>query len=194
MLDQMSQRLQACRTFEETIRRILADVVALHGAEFGNVQMPVGDGLVIVDQHGLDPAFLKAFAKVRSGDGCACGRALREDQSVVVSDIEEDQAYAPFRTAARRAGYRAVQSTPMRSTDGTLVGVVSTLFANAYRPTPIEMETVSRYARLAADRLSFWLQGQELSAKAQELHSRLYSELDVGEIAPAPGRNGQIPL
>jgi GAF domain-containing protein len=179
MLDQMSQRLHACRTFEDAVRRIVIDVVALHGAEFGNIQMLIRDGLVIVGQHGLGAAFLKTFRKVRRDDDCACGRALREGRSVIVADVATDEAYAPFRAAAKRAGYRSVQSTPMLTSDGELVGIVSTLFANAYMPTPIEMNTLSLYCRLAAERLLLLLEGQELCAKAQELHEKLYS--GVGE-------------
>jgi len=183
MLDQMGQRLHLCRTFEDSVRRILVDVVALHGAEFGNVQMPVGDRLVIVDQLGLDAAFLSAFREVRSADGCACGRALREGRAVVVADVEADKAYVPFRAAAKRAGYRSAQSTPMLTSGGTVVGVVSTLFANAYAPTQIEMTTLSRYCRLAAERLLLLLDGQELSRKALELHKELYSVVGVSPVS-----------
>lgn len=179
MLEQMSQRLHASRTFEDAIRRILIDVVALHGAEFGNIQMPTGGGLVIVDQHGLDVDFLRSFRKVRSEDGCACARALKEGRPVIVIDIEMDDAYAPFRTAARRVGYRSVQSTPILSNGGTLIGVISTLFANVHTPTPIEMNTVSLYSRLAAERLVPLLEGQEISAKAQELHEKLYADAGI---------------
>ena len=47
VLEQLDQRLKACSTFEAAVRTILADMVALHGAEFGNVQLAVGDKLVI---------------------------------------------------------------------------------------------------------------------------------------------------
>jgi hypothetical protein len=46
-------------------------------------------------------------------------------------------------------------------------------------PTPIEMNTLGLYCRLAAERLLLLLEGQELCAKAQELHEKLYS--GVGE-------------
>ena len=47
MLAQMTARLLQRRTFEDAIHVILEDVIALHGAEFGNVQLPLGDELVI---------------------------------------------------------------------------------------------------------------------------------------------------
>ena len=58
MLEQMTQRLQAQRSFEAAIETLLNDVVALHGAEYGDLQLLAGDDLVIVAQRGLTPAFL----------------------------------------------------------------------------------------------------------------------------------------
>ena len=59
MLEQMRGRLRAKKTFETAIEGILDDVVALHGAEFGDVQLPIGNELVIVAQRGLRPNFSK---------------------------------------------------------------------------------------------------------------------------------------
>src|SRR6195256_1474437 len=87
MLAQMTLRLLQKRTFEDAIHVILEDVIALHGAEFGNVQLPLGDELFIAAQYGLPKPFLKAFKRVRKDDGSACGRALRLGVPVVVADV-----------------------------------------------------------------------------------------------------------
>ena len=42
MLGEMAVRVMSTRTFEETIKTILHDVIAFHGAQYGNVQLPVG--------------------------------------------------------------------------------------------------------------------------------------------------------
>ena len=57
----MTERLHAQQTFEGAVATLLHDVVALHGAEFGDVQLPIGSDLVIVAQLGLGAAFLQAF-------------------------------------------------------------------------------------------------------------------------------------
>lgn len=77
MLTSLSRRLRTAETFELAIATILEDVVALLGAEYGNIQLPVEDDLVIVAQRGLNEAFLKTFKRVKKDDGSACGRALR---------------------------------------------------------------------------------------------------------------------
>ncbi len=164
-IQQMQVRLLAAQTFEKAVTRILDDVIALHGAEFGNVQLPVGDELVIAAQRGFGASFLKKFERVRRDDDCACGRALRDGQIVVIPDVQQDEEYAPFREIAREAGYRAVQSTPLFATTQVFVGIVSTHFANVHRPTKIEMETLTQYGVIAANRLHE-LAGGSLSSKA----------------------------
>ncbi len=60
----MLERLHQQQTFEGAVATLLHDVVALHGAEFGDVQLPVGDELVIVAQIGFGPDFLTPFKRV----------------------------------------------------------------------------------------------------------------------------------
>ena len=176
MLEQMTQRLQAQRSFEAAIETLLNDVVALHGAEYGDLQLMVGNELVVVAQRGLTAPFLRAFRRISRADGCACGRALREGRTVVVTDVTRDPDYAPFRGEAEAAGYRAVQSTPLATSRGRVLGMVSTLFANVHEPTPIELDTLAGYSRVAADYLEALLGGEQLAARAQHMHAALYSD------------------
>ena len=97
MLEQMTQRLQSQRSFEAATETLLNDVVALHGAEYGDLQLLVGNDLILVAHRGLSVPFLRAFRRVTPGDGCACGRALREGRTVVVVDVTKDPDYAAFR-------------------------------------------------------------------------------------------------
>lgn len=176
MLEQMTARLHARRTFEGAVSRILDDVVALHGAEFGDLQLLDGQELVIVAQRGLNRKFVEAFMRVGTDDGSACGRALRERNSVAVVDVDADPEYIAFRADARAAGYRSVQSTPLINSQNQLIGVVSTLFANVHRPTSIEMETLKRYSLTAADHLTRLLD-QKLDAKARRMNALLRAKL-----------------
>lgn len=179
MLQQMNQRLRAAATFEAAVATILVDVVALHGAEFGNVQLSAGRKLIIVAKHGLRAPFLLAFGEVQTTDGCACGRAWKTGEPVVVVDVDLDEEYAPFREIAKEAGYRSVQSTPLISSDGTPMGMVSTLFANQYIPTNIEMAICKAYCVMAADYLQALLDGSQLESEARKLHDELYADLRV---------------
>src|SRR5215475_8338976 len=111
MLNQMNHRLHAEQTFEGTIGRILDDAMALNGAKYGTLQLPWGGYLVIVDQRNFGQPFLEKFRKVAREHGSACGRALRSGRTVIIEDTELDEEFAPFRSVARRAGYRSVITT-----------------------------------------------------------------------------------
>jgi len=176
MLEQMTQRLQAQRSFEAAIETLLNDVVALHGAEYGDLQLLVGDDLVVVAHRGLTAPFLRAFRRISKADGCACGRALREGRTVVVADVTKDPDYAAFRGEAAAAGYRAVQSTPLTTSRGRVLGMVSTHFANVHEPTPIELDTLRRYSRIAADYLEELVGADRLAAQARRMHAALYAD------------------
>lgn len=177
MLLPLSKRLYAARTFEEAIDTILDDTIALLGAEYGNVQLPIGEELAIVAQRGLTERFLKAFRRVNKSDGCACGRALRLRKTVVVSNVEMDPDFAAFLKEARDAGFRAVQSTPFYTSDGLLLGMVSAHFANVHGPTEIELETLQSYSIVASEHAYRLLGNEMLGSKAQRMNEALYASI-----------------
>jgi two-component system, sensor histidine kinase len=170
----LSKRLYAARTFEEAIDTILDDTIALLGAEYGNVQLPIGDELAIVAQRGLTERFLKAFRRVSKSDGCACGRALRLRQTIVVSDVEKDPDFVVFLKDARDAGFRSVQSTPFFTSDGLPLGMVSTHFVNVHEPTPIELKTLQSYSIVASEHAYRLLGNEMLGRKAEHMNGALY--------------------
>jgi len=176
MLEQMTQRLQSQRSFEAAVETVLNDVVALHGAEYGDLQLVNRDRLVVVAQRNLSAAFLQTFNAVPRNAGCACGRAWRLKRTVVVPDVDKDRDYAPYRTDARAAGYRAVQSTPLM-TRGKVIGMISTLFANPHEPTPIELEILARYAEVAADYLLTLLGREDIGRKAETMNGALCADM-----------------
>ena len=54
--------------------------------------------------------------------------------------------------------------------------VISTHFANAHPPTPIEMATLKGYGEMAAGYLYQLLGSEEVAAKAKQMHLKLYAE------------------
>jgi hypothetical protein len=170
----MSNRLHAERKFEYAARRILDDSMSLNGAEFGTLQLPSGDCLLIVEQRNFKQPFLETFRKVVRGHGSACGRALRSGKTVVIDDIEFDEEFAALRPAARLAGYRSVVTTPLLTYAKDLMGVVATHFVNVHRPTDIEIETFENYSISAGEHLSRLLGPTTLDAFALKMNRRLY--------------------
>jgi GAF domain-containing protein len=175
MLGEMAVRVMGTRTFGETVQTILDDVIAFHEAQYGTVQLPIGDKLVIAAQRGFDPQILQMFRYVTKDDACACGQALRLGQSIVVADVEKDQDYAPYRDTAKRAGFRSIQSTPFTTQDGKLIAIVSVYFAAPDRATRSGGEAFHLYSNVAADQASELLGSVKLDAQAAQMSDELYS-------------------
>jgi GAF domain-containing protein len=70
---------------------------------------------------------------------------------MVVADFETDELFSPFLPVAPAVGFRAVQSTPIRGRDGTLLGVLSTYFCIAHKSTEQDLCLLDRHVRQAAD-------------------------------------------
>lgn len=147
----MLDRLRAARGLQDTLAVALADVMALHGAERGNLQLFDARGhLRIVAQRGLSHAFLQAFVRVKPGDGTVCARAALQHQTVSVPDVEQDAACAPFLPIARSAPFRAALSSPLELPQSRAVGIISVYFANPFVPSPLELKCLEGYcAQLA---------------------------------------------
>ena len=59
-------------------------------------------------------------------------RAYRFGLRVVINDITIDRFYTPYISIAQTSGYRAVQSTPIVQSSGSVIGVVSTHFTHTH--------------------------------------------------------------
>lgn len=151
--DEHKARAAACSTLTETFDCALDGAIALHGAQFGNIQILnlASRTLEIRAQCGFDQEFLDTFRSVSIDDPSACGRALRSNTSIIIRDVQADPEFAPFRSIAAAAGYRGVQSTPAISADGRIVGVISTHFRRPHAPTRLEMHLIRLYGRCLAD-------------------------------------------
>ena len=185
LASQMTQRLLVSKTFEGAVHTILDDVIALLGAEYGNIQLLDGEELVIAAQRGLSADFLNTFRRVRKDDGSACGRALRQGETVIIRDVESDPGFAAFRPDAKKAGFRSVQSTPLFTEDGKMLGMVSTHFAHAHEPTPIELQTLRTYSIVAAEHLNKLLGDVALATKAKQMSEELYTRILGQQGVPA---------
>ncbi len=176
MIAGMVRRLLEQKTFEAATQTILDDVIALFGAEYGNIQLSVGEELVLVAQRRLSAKFLMTFRRVFRYDGTACGRALNSGKIVHISDVEKDPGFAAYRLDAREAGFRAVQSAPLSSDDG-LIGVVSAHFANPHSVSKLEAEMFEAYRPIAARHLRELLGNVPLALKAEEMSEQLYGNI-----------------
>jgi PAS domain S-box-containing protein len=151
-LHEFSARLLALNGLQPLLEEVLDATMALHDADFGLVQQfdPQSGDLLVVAQRNLPEAFLAHFARVHD-DSSACGRAMLRRERVIIEDVMSDAAFAPHRAIAADTGLRAMQSTPLISRAGELLGVISTQFRQACRFTGTVLRFTDLYARQAAD-------------------------------------------
>jgi signal transduction histidine kinase len=178
-LNECSTRLWRMRNLKDGLEEMLDAIIALVGADKGNVQLldPQRRVLTIEAQRGFEKDFLEFFREVSADEDCACGRALRTRERIIVENVEKDPLFAPFREMAQAAGYRAVTSTPLVGKDNALLGVLSTHFCLPHRPSNSELAKMDLYARQAADFIERCSREEELRV-GEERYRTLTHELD----------------
>lgn len=144
-------RLPLAGDLQVIVEQTLTAIMTMQRADFGTVQLfdRKQVRLVIAAHRNFSPSFFERFS-LTPDDDCACGRAAQSRSAVIVEDVEIDESCAPCRQFARAAGFRAVQSTPLISHRGVLLGVASTHFRKPGRPSNAEMRLTELYARQAS--------------------------------------------
>jgi PAS domain S-box-containing protein len=102
-----------------------------------------------VANRGLNQQFLDAHVGVRPGDPCVCGTAAATRRAAVCRDVLQDERTL-LRESANHAGFRAVQSAPLLSADGRLLGVLSTHWTEPHEPDERQRRFLDIYAHEAA--------------------------------------------
>jgi GAF domain-containing protein len=172
----MLTRLAAQQDLRSVLDAALNDIVALHGAEFGNIRLCDGQGgLVMVAQTRLSQDFAASLGRVDFGSGTACARAAQQGRIVFVADIREDAHFAPFLSCAREAPFKSVLSAPFVTSAGRCLGVASAHFANGYRPSRVELESLESYCGRVADVIDELLESPDNGTTAEMLHGELLS-------------------
>ncbi len=157
---------------------IIDAAIAITNADMGNIQILDRDSgqLKIVAQRGFERPFMHYFDSVAGGIG-ACGTAMILRERVVVEDVTRDPIFAgtPELDVILAAGVRAVQSTPLLSRNGRLLGMFSTHYRAPRRPDERELKLIDLLARQTADIIERTLAEKQLvDSKAQ---AELYLDL-----------------
>ena len=153
MIVMLAERLSRCADVQSVLDCALDGSLEISGAHAGNAQlMDWGSGhLHITAQRGFYDEFLNFFERVEIKHASACARALRHHHPIIIEDVAADHEFAPCLEIARRAGIRAVQSTPLISSSGALVGILSTHFSIPHRPTDLQMQALKEIANVTAN-------------------------------------------
>ena len=166
----------------ECLEEVLKVAIEITGADKGGIQLLDNETgvLTIATQSGFEESFVEFIESATTGD-TACGVALLTKQRVIVEDITESEIYAgtPSLPAMREANVLAVQSLPLMSSSGKVLGIVSTYFKDAHRPTEQELRLMDLLARQTAD----YLERKRVEGEREQLLEREHELRQTAEEA-----------
>ena len=139
----------------------LETAMAITNSDFGSIQtVDAGENSFFENQElklmawrGFHRDSATFWKRVPFDSSTSCGAALRNRNRYIIEDIEENELIAntPHIVEFRRSGIFSMQSTPLISRSGHLLGVISTHWRKPHRATAIELRTMDILARQVAD-------------------------------------------
>jgi two-component system, chemotaxis family, CheB/CheR fusion protein len=179
-LQQLSTRIVEASQLEAPLSDILDAAIELLRADFGHIQLYDPDRRVLrtAVQRGFDEEVLRRIAEVGAGNTSASGIALSRDQQVIIEDVATGPAYTGVQEIARLSGYRAVQATPLLTTSGKLVGMLSTHFREPRHFSAHDHRLIDICARQAADAINAY----QLQQFLRESEARLRKVLETDAV------------
>jgi PAS domain S-box-containing protein len=135
--------------------RILDAAVAIMNSDGASIQTLDRDHDVLrmLAWRGFEPAFGQTFQLVGPDSETSCSAARRAGHRVIVSDVENCD-FINSATALekhRKTGIRAVQSSPLFSRSGRLLGMISTHWRAPHTPAESNLGLFDILTRQAAD-------------------------------------------
>jgi signal transduction histidine kinase/DNA-binding response OmpR family regulator len=157
-LHQVSTQLIHADNIQALYEQILDTAVGALHADFGSMQLLTRERgaegeLRLLGFRGFTPRAAEFWEWVRPTSQCTCGMVLQTGHRVAVSDVLTCDFMVGSEDLAtyKSTGIRAVQSTPLVSRHGALLGVFSTHWREPHELTASQERTLDLLARQAAD-------------------------------------------
>jgi two-component sensor histidine kinase len=148
------------RFFEASLTEVAKAAVAISRADKGNLRLfdPASGKLRIVAQCGFDQGFLKFFENTTGATGVG-DAVIKSKKQLIVEDVLTSEVLAgrPVQKALLDAQVRALVSTPLMSSKGNILGLLSIHF----RKPRVPSERVLRLINLLANQAADYLQRKE---------------------------------
>jgi hypothetical protein len=167
---------RSAATGSERYREVVEAAVEIVGSDAASVQVFDHDqgGLRLAGWRGFDPASAAFWGLVVPESASTCGLALAAGTRVVVPDVEAAATLAGSDDLHeyRRSGLRAVQSTPLVTSEGRVVGMLSTHWQRPHEVRAEELRLIDVLARLVRARRAELLDWAEKSDIARRQYHR----------------------
>jgi hypothetical protein len=140
------------RELQAKLLEVFTSALSSQKADLGNFQLfdPVAGDLNIVMQRGFGMNFLNYFSRVNEQDGTVCARAMNHQSAVWIEDVYADPLFVEHYDIAHAAGFRAVHSVPVISSNQKFLGVLSAHYRTPRRFNLDQLLRFQQYAFRAA--------------------------------------------
>jgi PAS domain S-box-containing protein len=187
LLQEISAQLIQEETISRLYEKIVDAAVVIMCSEYASLQLldpraPDNAELVLLAFRGFNPQAAQFWHRVPADSGSTCAAALRTGKRVIASDVDvcDFIVGTPDLATYRQTGIRAVQSTPLLSRTGRIVGMISTHWRQVHTPSERDLRIFDVLARQAADILErrqseelFRERGDQLRATADRLEAEV---------------------
>jgi CheY-like chemotaxis protein len=107
--------------------------------------------LKLIASRNFHPRSIEFWQTVSAASGSVCGEALRKQTRITVKDVETIDFAKDELGVFRVSGIRAVQSTPLVSRQGKLIGMISTHWKEQRQFSEKDFKFFDAFAELATD-------------------------------------------
>jgi PAS domain S-box-containing protein len=157
--NQLLQRVSAETINEDDpqmlYEKLIGAAVVVMRSQFASLQMLDADRgtLRLLASYGFDPAAEELSNSIEADARSTSAIALRTESRVIVPDILKQAPLvgAELMETYVRSGIRAIQSTPLISRTGKILGMISTHWSQPHEPSVRDLRLLDILARQAAD-------------------------------------------
>lgn len=187
LLQKISLELIPEENTQILFEKIMDVVMQIMHSDYASLQMlhtqpEEGDKLQLLASRGFNPQAEKFWEWVYAEHaGSTCGEALRTGKRVIASNVEEcdfmqgtEDLYTYLQT-----GIHAVQTTPLYSRSGKLVGMISTHWKETYDPLDQQLWLLDVLSRQVADLIE-QVQYKEKFRENEEKYQALFEYMNEG--------------
>lgn len=186
LLQAMSTQLAQEQELESLYEKVLDSAVAIMHSDFASMQMLYpergnGGELRLLASRGFNEEAARRWEWVSSDSRSSCSAALRKGARVIVNNVEKWDFVAGTEGLAAylRVGIHAMQSTPLISRSGKIVGMISTHWRTPHRPTERELDLFDILARQATELIEHKKADEELRESEERFRALVMASSDV---------------
>ena len=175
-----ARQLQAISTLliregriEALYQRIIEAARKVMWSDMASIQVLDSDAneLRLIAWEGFHPDSAAFWDRIRVDSPTSCGLALDSRKRVIVRDVETRDSLAGTADLEhyRKSSIRAMQSTPLLSRSGDLLGMISTHWHVPHDPSESDLQLFDALARQAADLIERAQYEEELRVSRENL-------------------------